>query len=257
MQIGAVEQVQNVSERDVLERVPGKFKAHLEAKKNPIMAAVKFDRRRQSLGEAFDSFVTDLKLLARGLDIAETDKLIRNAIACKPHDERVRQRCLEKSKTLTLDTAIDIGRMFEETKDGLQVMSGEDPGVEVDKIMRKMAHRGGDTTKQDQPKQGRIRNKHRNAQGADKAHTSHKLSARPKMHSCNKFNKVGHFAQVRRSSKSKVNNLMKEMDQSGEDYFSDGKEEADNEMRLLHVHMSSIRDEGKKQGMTNGGKSCK
>ena len=51
--------VQNVSEKDILERVAGLFKAHLEAKKNSIMAAVKFDRRRQLPGETFDSSVTD------------------------------------------------------------------------------------------------------------------------------------------------------------------------------------------------------
>ena len=63
--------------------------------------------------------------------MAGTDKLIRIAIACKSIDERVRQRCLEKSKGLTLDTAIEIGRMFEATKDGMQVMAGEDPKVEI------------------------------------------------------------------------------------------------------------------------------
>ena len=65
VQIGSGESAQIVSEKDILERVAGKFKAHLEAKKNLIMAAVKFDRRRQSQGETFDSFVTDLKLLVR------------------------------------------------------------------------------------------------------------------------------------------------------------------------------------------------
>ena len=120
--------------RDILERVAEKFKAHLKAKKNPIMAAVKFDRRRQLQGETFDSFVTDLRLLARGLEMTETNKLIRKAIACKLLDERVRQRCLEKSKNLTLETAISIGRMFEATTDGLQVMSGEDPRIEVSKV---------------------------------------------------------------------------------------------------------------------------
>ena len=68
-----------------------------------------------------------MKLLARGLDITENEKLIRNAIACKSLDERVRQRCLEKSKHLTVDSAIDVSRMFEVTKDGMQVMAGEDP----------------------------------------------------------------------------------------------------------------------------------
>ena len=84
--------------RDILERVAEKFKVHLEAKKNPIMAAVKFDRRHQLQGETFDSFVTDLKLLARGLEMTETNKLIRKAIACNLLDERVRQRCLEKKQ---------------------------------------------------------------------------------------------------------------------------------------------------------------
>ena len=40
----------------------------------------------------------------------------------------------EYLKNLTLETAIDIGRMFEATRDGMQVMSGEDPRVEVNKL---------------------------------------------------------------------------------------------------------------------------
>ena len=63
--------------------------------------------------------------------MTETNKLIRNAIACKSLDERVR---LEKSKNLTLETAISIGQMFKATRDGLQVMSGEDPRIEVSKV---------------------------------------------------------------------------------------------------------------------------
>ena len=98
------------------------------------MAAVNFDRRQQQSGESFDAFVTDLKLLARGLDMAENGKLIRNAIACKSLDERVRQLCLEKSKGLTLDTAIEIDQLFEVTKDVMQVMAGEDPKVEINAL---------------------------------------------------------------------------------------------------------------------------
>ena len=62
--------------------------------------------------------------------MTETNKSIRNAIACKSLDERVR---LEKSKNLTLEAAIS-GRMFEATRDGLQVMSAEDPRIEVSKV---------------------------------------------------------------------------------------------------------------------------
>ena len=49
--VGSGKGAQCVSEKDILER---EFKAHLEAKKNPIMAAVKFDGRRQLQRETFD-----------------------------------------------------------------------------------------------------------------------------------------------------------------------------------------------------------
>ena len=48
--------------------------------------------------------------------MTETNKFIRNAIACNSLDERVRQCCLEKSKNLTLETTVSIGRMFEATR---------------------------------------------------------------------------------------------------------------------------------------------
>ena len=51
VQVGSGESAQNVNEKDLLQRVVGKFKAHLETKKNPIMAAVKFDQRCQLQGE--------------------------------------------------------------------------------------------------------------------------------------------------------------------------------------------------------------
>jgi len=57
-QDGSGDSAQNVNEKDILQRVGGKLKAHLEAKKNSTMAAVKFERSRQLQAETFDSFVT-------------------------------------------------------------------------------------------------------------------------------------------------------------------------------------------------------
>ena len=232
VQVGSGENRHDISERDILERVAEKFKAHLEAKKNPIMAAVKFDRRRQLQGETFDSFVTDLKLLARELDMTETNKLIRNTIACKSLDKRVRQRCLEKSKNLTLETAISIGRMFEATRDGLQVMSGEDQRIEVSKV----------TWTKDSSRQHKARNfkkpkgNNEQAQKCDRCgYNAHKLQEKcpAKNESCNKCRKIGHFAQVCRSRKSIVY-VLNETDHSGDEYSSDEKG-ADRDLQLLHV----------------------
>ncbi|CAH3128633.1 unnamed protein product, partial [Pocillopora meandrina] len=176
VQVGSGENRRDISERDILERVAEKFKAHLEAKKNPIMAAVKFDRRRQLHGETFDSFVTDLKVLARGLDMTETNKLIRNAIA--------------------------IGRMFEATRDGIQVMSGENPRIEVSKVTWKK-----DSSRQHKKARNfkKPRGNNEQVQKCDRCgYNAHKPQEKcpAKNESCNKSRKIGHFAQVCRSRKS-------------------------------------------------------
>ena len=246
VKVGSGESAQDVSEKDILVRVVGKFKAHLEAKKNPIMAAVKFDRRRQLQGETFDSFVTDLKLLARGLDMTETNKLIRNAIACKSLDERVRQRCLEKSKNLTLEMAIDIGRMFEATKDGMQVMSGEDPKVEVNKL----AWRDGSSKKS--KTRGKQKTPKENNEQVQKCgrcgYNVHKPQDKcpAKNESCKKCKKIGHFAQVCRSKTRNVN-LLNEMHYPSEDYSSD-EEGPDSDVELLHVASLEMNSINNKQG---------
>ena len=233
VQVGAGDTAQNVSEKEILERVAGK---------NPIMAAVKFDRRRQLPGETFDSFVTDLKLLARSLNITETEKLIRNAIPCKSLDERVRQRCLKKSKHLSLNSAIDIGRRFEATKDGMQVMAGEDPKVAVNTV----------TSKPGPPKRRINQKKYKQppetSDQQDKCgkcgYRAHKPQEKcpAKNEPCNKSNKLGHFAQVCRSQKNRVNSLNEEV------YSSDDKEDAN--VHLLHI--ASL----KMNGVTNKSHCC-
>ena len=88
VQVRTGENRQSASEKDILERVAEKFKTHLKVKKKPITAAVQFDRRRQQPGETFDTFVTDLKLLARRLDIAERDRQINLQCNCVQITER-------------------------------------------------------------------------------------------------------------------------------------------------------------------------
>ena len=110
--------------------------------------------------------------------MTETNKLIRNAIACKSLDERVR---LEKSKNLTLETAISIGRMFKATRDGLQVMSGEDPRLEVSKVTWKKD--SSSSTKRREISRNRkvTMSRPRNVTGVDTMHTSHKKSVQQRM----------------------------------------------------------------------------
>lgn len=50
---------EEVSEKNILEKVARKFKEQLESKRNPIMAPALFDRRQQQPGKSFDDFITD------------------------------------------------------------------------------------------------------------------------------------------------------------------------------------------------------
>ena len=151
--------------------------------------------------------------------------------------ERVRQRCLEKSKNLTLEMATDIGRMFEATRDGLQVMSGEDPRVEVNK----RAWRNSSSRRSKKPGKPKTHIKENNEQpqkcdrcGYHAHKPQEKCPARNE--SCKKCRKIGHFAQVCRSRKNNVKESSEE------------EESPDGNMRLLHVatlKMNGVNDRKK------------
>ncbi len=240
IQVGEGDDVHEVTEKDVLDRVVAKFKEQLASKKNPIMAAVRFDRRRQQQGESFDTFVTDLKLLARGLDIKETDKLIRNAIACKSLDERVRQRCLEKSKNLTLEEAINIGRLFEATKDGMQVMADEDPNVAVHRVATKTS---GVKNRRDKIDSSMSKNEEQRQAKSPKCqrcgYNSHipQEKCPAKSQSCRKCGKIGHFSRVCRSKGRKVYTVEEET------YATEETDTSEDEVDQYakHIHLLHIR----------------
>ena len=144
------------------------------------MAAVKFDRRRQLQGETFDSFVTDLKLLARGLDMTETNKLIRNAIACKSLDKRVRQRW-KKAKTLLSkqpSASVECSRPQQMDYRWCQVKTRE---LKLVKLHGRRTRLGSIKRREISRNRKVTMSRLRNVTGVDTMHTSHKKSVQPRM----------------------------------------------------------------------------
>ena len=99
-------------------------------KKKHIMAALKFNERRQGDNESFDSFVTDLKILVRDCGYQEEERMVRSAIVFRCKNPKVREKCLDQTDALTSEKAIEIGRNHETNLSSLKKLaSDEDPTV--------------------------------------------------------------------------------------------------------------------------------
>ena len=90
-----------------------KFEEYCAPRKNHIMAALKFNEKRQGDNESFDSFVTDLKILVKDCGYQEEERMVRDAIVFRCKHPKVREKCLDQADALTCEKAIEIGRNYE------------------------------------------------------------------------------------------------------------------------------------------------
>ena len=85
-----------------------KYEEYCAPRKNHIMAALKFNERRQADGESFDSFVTNLKILVKDCGYQEEERMVRDAIVFRCKHSKVREKCLDLADDLTLEKAVRI-----------------------------------------------------------------------------------------------------------------------------------------------------
>ncbi|XP_016299061.1 uncharacterized protein LOC107655941 [Sinocyclocheilus anshuiensis] len=91
-----------------LDKVLEKVDAHCLSKKNETYERYVFRTRMQHEGEAFDCFLTDLKIKTKTCHFNELrDSMIRDQIVFGICDKTVRERLLRESE-LTLDHAVEL-----------------------------------------------------------------------------------------------------------------------------------------------------
>lgn len=114
------------AEDSVLQLVIEKFKRYVEPRRGEVRATSMFMKRWQKAEEPFDKFVTDLKVLIKDCNFGDhADRMIRDAIAIRSYDAKVREKCLEKDPSLTLEQAIRIGQNMEVAKATLKFIDGD------------------------------------------------------------------------------------------------------------------------------------
>lgn len=119
-----------------------RFTAYLTPKANPIFARYKFQEKTQGSGESGEHFITELKLLVKDCDYANSDEMVRDRIVFATNSHRVREKLLSQGSQLTLDKAIDIARCYEISLVQLKAMGNEAQGVHAIYAHRKTGKPG-------------------------------------------------------------------------------------------------------------------
>ena len=129
-----------------------KYEEYCAPRKNHIMAALKFNERRQADGESFDSFVTDLKILVKDCGYQEEERMVRDAIVFRCKHSKVREKYLDLADELTLEKVVKIGRTHETNLDSLKKLAkDEDPTVNV--VQKRQSQSRPKRSQQDAEKQ--------------------------------------------------------------------------------------------------------
>ena len=113
-------------DRTNIDKVIEAFERHCIGEVNVTYERYMFNRRSQEVGEAFDSFLSDLRRLIRSCDFGDLDEsIIRDRIVIGIRDDATRRKLLQMRK-LNLNSAIDVCRANEVATKQLRDMATPD-----------------------------------------------------------------------------------------------------------------------------------
>ncbi|XP_065557841.1 uncharacterized protein LOC136025782 [Artemia franciscana] len=160
-----------------------KFENYIQPSANPIFAKYIFHQRNQADGEIIESYVTQLKVLAKDCEFDTLeDQLVRGWLVFGVKNARIRERLLSEGATLTLARAIECSRAIETVQETQALMLNEQAHIPI---------------KQEVEVVQRQKNSPACYFCAGPYSRSHKCPA--KGNQCSKCRKINHFAKMRKS----------------------------------------------------------
>lgn len=109
-----------------------KFENYIQPSANPIFARYIFHQRNQADGETIESYVTQLKVLAKGCEFDTLeDQLVRDQLVFGVKNARIRERLLSEGATLTLARAVECSRAIETVQETQALMLNEQAPIPI------------------------------------------------------------------------------------------------------------------------------
>lgn len=108
-----------------------KFEEYVKPRTNVIYNRYRFQTRIQADTETFDQFVTELKLMVRDCNYDKGEEMVRDRIVIGVKSHKIREKLINVGSDLTLQKALDIARLHEQSTSQARQISGEDTSVHV------------------------------------------------------------------------------------------------------------------------------
>ncbi|KAG5871032.1 hypothetical protein JTB14_010583 [Gonioctena quinquepunctata] len=110
---------------------------HFLPKSNPSVETHKFNSRNQLYGESFETFLAELKKIARDCEFGTfEDRLIKDGIVSGIRDQKVKDRLLRETN-LDLTKTFEICRVAEQTEQYIKAMTDKTENLEISGIHEK------------------------------------------------------------------------------------------------------------------------
>ncbi|CAI5681852.1 unnamed protein product [Oreochromis niloticus] len=219
-----------------------KYTDYITPKANPIYARYKFHEKMQGENEAFEQFITELKLLAKDCGYPNTDEMVRDRIVFATNSPHVREKLLSQGAELTLEKAIDIARSHELAKQQLRSM-GHSRGQETVHAIGRKPHKQENETRSVKPK-GHANVTLKTCSYCARQHTNKDICP-AKGKQCAKCKKMNHFARACRSKlPSQAKAHLKSVHTVREN-IEVTTEDTDEEQDCFYIDSITIENEGR------------